>query len=338
MNIPRNLLNIFVIGAVVIAIGVASAFGYWIFRGTTISVQGNGEAISKAQPTSPLTGLPCANATRRPIAIMVSSDAEARPLAGIGQADMVFELPVTPNGITRMMAVFQCSDPKEIGSIRSARGSFIPLVQGLHALYAHWGGEHEVLAQLNNHIVDNVDALLYEGTTYYRKSAIPRPHNGFSTLARIRLKASELGYGASSSLDTYMHTNDIPKQNLSELVTEVTVPWPQGMNVSFRYNANTNAYLRWRGGTPEVDANTGTQVSVGVVIVMHSDATFLYDQYIAVRTTGQGTSTIYQNGQRIEAQWHKQTATSMLTFTDARGTPIAFTRGTLWVAIDAPLP
>ena len=269
---------------------------------------------------------------------MISSDLEARPLSGLADADMVFEMPVTPNGITRLMAVFQCTDPREIGSIRSSRGPFIPLVQGLHAIYAHWGGERDALAQLNAHIVDNINGLLYDGTTYYRKPNIPRPHNGFTTLQLVRERAVELGYSASSSLTPYPHIQTNAQHNIGSLVTEADVHWPLGMDVSFRYDASSDTYLRWRGGTLEIDAITGKQVSASVVIIMQSDAKFLYDQYISVRVTGTGAATIYQNGRSINATWKKNDASSMLTFVDSQGKQIPFTPGTIWVLIDAPLP
>src|SRR3989338_6889489 len=93
------------------------------------------------RPRASLTGLICDNYSKRPIAVMMASDPIARPLSGIGQADVVIEMPVTPNGITRMMAVFQCEESAEIGSVRSAREDFLPLVASFGALYAHWGGE-----------------------------------------------------------------------------------------------------------------------------------------------------------------------------------------------------
>ncbi len=331
-RVPKLDAIVWVAGG--IAAVVVLVFAVWLIHGTSTIINNQ-----RPVPSSPLTGQPCPNAAMRPIAIMLSSDSEARPLSGIGAADMVFEMPVTPNGITRMMAVFQCNNPKEIGSIRSARGPFIPLAQGLDAVLVHWGGERDSLAQLNSHAIDNIDALIYDGTpTFIRKTNIPRPHNGFTTLSRVRDRADLLGYAASSSLQPYLHTAASPEHNLASVVTVASVSWPQGMDVMFRYDGTTNTYARWRGGTPEVDALTNAQVRVGVVIIMHTDATFLYDQYINVRVTGQGTAEVYQNGRRISARWQKTSANDMLTFSDARGNPIALAPGPLWVEITAPLP
>ena len=62
----------------------------------------NGISIINKDDTSisSITGLACSGADVRPIAVMLASDPEARPLSGISQADMVFEMPVDPTGIT----------------------------------------------------------------------------------------------------------------------------------------------------------------------------------------------------------------------------------------------
>jgi hypothetical protein len=330
-------LNTAVLAAIVVAGIFVVVFVYWIFRGTSITVI-NGPQNEHAELIGPLTGNPCANAKRRPIAVMLASDPEARPLAGIGQADMVFEMPVTPNGITRMMAVFQCRTPKEIGSVRSARQDFIPLAQGIDAILAHWGGEHDALAQLNNHIIDNVDALLYEGTTFYRKPKIPRPHNGFTTVPLIWERADQLSYRASTSMSGYQHLSEPVKRDVAITADTISISWPQGMDVRFSYDEATRTYLRWRGGTPELDATTGEQARASVVITMTTTATFLRDQYISVKTVGSGVARIAQGGVTISALWNKRNATDMLTFTDSKGAPIPLEPGTIWVLINAPLP
>jgi hypothetical protein len=264
---------------------------------------------------------------------MLASDPEARPLSGIASADMVFEMPVTPNGITRMMGVFRCSQPSEIGSIRSARQDFIPLAQGLGAILAHWGGEHDALSLLNSHIIDNIDGLTYDGTVYWRKPSIPRPHNGFTSIARLLQKATELGYATTQQ--TLKPTE--PARGSSEGL-HVAIPWPQGMDVEFLYNSHTASYLRSRGGAPEIDRLTGNQVAASAVVVMDTESTFLRDQYIRVRVLGSGVATIYQGGNAIRALWHKAGSTDPLSFTDASGKTIGLMPGLQWFILNPELP
>src|SRR5437870_3059468 len=112
----------------IIIIGIAAVV-FFVMRGSLIDIgPGNtyGKIDKSAQKTSSIAGLKCDNAQRRPVAVMMPSDPEAKPLSGISAADLVMEMPVTPNGVTRFMAIFQCQTPKEIGSVRSAREDFIP--------------------------------------------------------------------------------------------------------------------------------------------------------------------------------------------------------------------
>ena len=175
---------------------------------------------------SPITGLDCPSADVRPIAVMLASDPEARPLSGISQADMVFEMPVDPTGITRFMAVFQCEKPKEICSVRSARNDFIPLAAGLDTIFAHWGGELGVLEKLDARIIDNVDAMKYEGTVFYRKAGVGPPHDGFTNLDLLTKKAQDLKYDFKNSFPGYPHQEKEPKKNLSNLIDQISVNYP----------------------------------------------------------------------------------------------------------------
>src|SRR3989344_6469508 len=94
--------------------------------GKSINVKGEdkpAQATATATPTP--TPVACSQ-NARPFAVMLSSDKEARPLSGISQADIVFEMPVLDIGFTRIMAVYKCAYPKEVGSIRSSRMDFVP--------------------------------------------------------------------------------------------------------------------------------------------------------------------------------------------------------------------
>jgi len=110
-----------------------------------IDVDNNKNNIKKEDSSIPLndiTGIRCKNGDKRPYAIMLAADKAARPLSGVSEADVVVEMPVITDGITRYMAVFKCEEPKEIGSIRSARHDFITLAKSFDAIYAHWGGSY----------------------------------------------------------------------------------------------------------------------------------------------------------------------------------------------------
>ena len=286
-------------------------------------------------PKSLITGLDCSNTDVRPIAVMLASDLEARPLSGISQADMVFEMPVDPTGITRFMAIFQCEKPKEIGSVRSARNDFIPLVASMKTIYAHWGGEDGALKKLDNHIIDNINALKYEGEIFYRKTGIRPPHNGFTNLDLLTKTAKNLKYDFKNSFQGYPHQEKEPKKNLSNLIGQINVNYLGRYAVGWTYDSETNLYSRSRGGSAEIDKDNGQTVKAGVVIVMKTSSKFLREQYISVDVQGEGEARIYQNGGVINGKWKKDPTQldSKLYFYDDSGKEIQFAPGKIWVEI-----
>ncbi len=299
-----------------------------IVHGHSININ-NSKALAQFKDKSAQA---CDPATR-PIAVMISSDPEARPLSGIGQADMVFEMPVTPNGITRMMAVFKCSQPAEIGSVRSSRLDYIPIAQGLGVIYAHWGGEHNALNELNSGIIDNVDGLKYEGTTFFRKHTIAAPHNGFTSYALISQFIQDKHYATTLDTGKDYQFSDTDKSQGNQDPPSV---YDGHMHVDWHYNVASNSYDRIRDGQPEMDHTTHQQVAVKNVIIMKTTQSPMSKDYIRVTTIGSGKATIYQNGQAIVGTWKKATAEGKLFFLDNNGHEIKFTPSSIWVEIITP--
>lgn len=302
---------------------------WWQGRGVVIGI--SNEQEYENSKISSLTGLECDNYDKRPIAVMMASDPITRPLSGISQADIVIEMPVTPNGITRMMAIFQCEEPKEIGSIRSAREDFLTFVKNFKAIYAHWGGERDALAKLDGGILDNVDAMKYEGAVFYRKSSVPRPHNGFTTLDLVREKAEKLGYNLDDTFQSYIRNEERAERSLNNIVSEILINYEKPYDVKWIHNDSTNTYKRTRGGEAEIDANTEKQVESGVVIVIKTTSKVLSRDYISVNTVGEGDAEFYQNGVKASGKW--KNLADDLRFYDTGGQEMKFVSGKIWIEI-----
>ncbi|OGD31057.1 hypothetical protein A2W39_02995 [Candidatus Azambacteria bacterium RIFCSPHIGHO2_01_46_10] len=297
--------------------------------------------ISQAEPQektannlSPISGLGCPNYNRRPVAVMLAGDVIVRPLSGISFADLVVEMPVITDSITRLMAVYVCSDPEEIGSIRSARHDFITLAQGFDAIYSHWGGSHFALDKLNKGVIDNIDALTNPYQAYWRKEGILPPHNGFSSMERLSRAAGKLGYRLENQFEGYLHDDSAPSQT-KDGVLEIGFPGPY--KVKYRYNAKTNSYLRFRGGTPEIDKLIGRQVEAKNVVVMRAESRQIEGQYNDVAVEGRGKAAIYKNGEEIVGYWEKDKSDpkSKLYFFNSDG-EIKFTSGQIWIEVVEP--
>ena len=294
--------------------------------GSVVSIDGQ---VADRGSRHPLTGEVCEENTRRPYAIMLASDEIVRPLSGIGSADVVVEIPVIQGGITRLMAIFACDVPEEIGSIRSSRHDFIPIAASFDAIYGHWGGSSHALAQLKRGVIDNLDALPNPANTYERKGNRPAPHNGFTSLTGLDRGSKKLGYRMEYNGPTYSRTDSVSK---SDQASVLNVKYGYKSSVSYQYDPTTNTYARMRGGRPEKDALTDAQVTADNIAVLVTKTRHFEGQYNDVDVTGSGVLHLTQNGEMIQGRWTKAEtpSDSQLFFYDQDGKEIPLTVGNLW--------
>jgi hypothetical protein len=326
---------------IIIAVLMIAGFVFWKVghRSVEITKDNNQEQKSANEDgINPITGEKCENYNRRPIAVMLATDPVTRPLSGISQADMVIEMPVITGTITRLMAVYGCETPEEIGSVRSARHDYIPLAMGLDVIYAHWGGSHFALDKLDAGIMDNIDAMKNPYNSYWQKSGIPMPHNGFTSLERLINAAEKLGYRMENKFVGYPHIQDT-RYKIQDTNGRLSIGYGGHFKVSYEYNKDENIYRRWRDNQREIDRNNGNQAVASVIIVMKTTSRMIeLPDYNEVDVEGEGEAIIFQNGEEIKGIWEK-TGTysdSKLTFLDEKGREIQFTPGKIWLEIVEP--
>ena len=331
---PKKHLYLITFALIVISIVLFYIFGS---RDIKIDNESNDQGIIQlTTEISPISGLPCKNYNRRPFAVMLAEDEVARPLSGLQAADLIVEMPVLITGMNRMMAIYVCGDPSEIGSIRSARHDFIPIAMGFDAIFAHWGGSHFALDKLNNGIMDNIDALKYSRTAFWRQINLPSPHDGFTSIEKLSAQAEKLGYRLENTFEGYLHKN--VKAQMSNVKYKLEINYPGVYRVWWEYNPKTNEYLRWRGNEPEKDFNTANQVKAKNIVVMRAQSHYLEDQYNDVDIEGEGKASFYFAGKEIEGSWKKEGhyEKTKLYFYDEAGSEIEFVPGQIWIEIIEP--
>ncbi len=302
--------------------------GYFLVRSRNIAIEQSEMERKRAEeallPKSPLTGLPCKDATRRPFAVMLSSDPEARPLSGVKEADLLVEMTVVEGSITRLMALYICGNPETIGSVRSARHDFIPLAQGWDAMYAHWGGSHFALERLRQKIINNIDALPNPFDAFYRASGIPAPHDGFTSIERLVKAAKGLKYRLESRLEPYPHVEAVGGGNAQRL----TIPYRGPHRLEYQYDPASGTYERFRGGMKE-----GEEVAPSNLLVLFAPSRVLEGQYNDVQVEGTGKAILFRNGERLEGKWSKPASSprERLKILDAAGEEMVFAKGQVWI-------
>lgn len=221
---------------------------------------------------SPLSGRECENFNRRPVAVMQPSDVQARPPAGFSQADMVFEMPAYTSSVTRLMGVYQCELPDEIGAMRSSRHDYIHLAKGIDAIFAHWGGSVFALELLKQGVIDNIDCLVYSGKycdrwDWQSDPIMRKEDSGHMTRESILEGIADLGYRQETSFEGYPFQTDAPLSERPEGGT-LRVAFANPYDVEYEYDKETNSYIRFWDGVADKDRNNGERITPKNVVVL----------------------------------------------------------------------
>ncbi|NTV55574.1 MAG: DUF3048 domain-containing protein [Candidatus Moranbacteria bacterium] len=228
---------------------------------------------------SPISGLACDNWNRRPFAFMQPVDKQARPVAGFSQADMVFEMPNPAAGIfvTRLMGVYLCNIPNEIGALRSARHDYINIAKGLDAVFVGWGGSAFAVKKLNDGVIDNIDCNGEGGKKApqccFRKerSGLMRVEDtGFAKGESILSCAKEFGYRSENKFVGYPHQAEAADAD-RPAGGHLRVGYPGMMEAEYDYDKATNSYPRTWGNEPDTDRNNGQRIAPKNIVVVTAE-------------------------------------------------------------------
>lgn len=351
MNRTKKI--VIVLGIIILGILLT----YWLTRsdkkGKQINLNENLEQSTESindGPVSPISGIACDNWNRRPIAVMQPSDVAARPASGFSEADMVIEMPVITATITRLMGVYVCNDPEDVGSMRSARHDFVSLAKGLDAIFVHWGRSHLdwFIEKLNGGIVDNIncngDAGRSAAGYCYRHPDLVGMHSGYMKFASVLKAIEDFGYRTENKFSGYPHQSEAPESERPEKGS-LRVAYPGPYLVEYEYDKANNKYLRSWGGKPDTDRDNGERIAPKNIAVVIAKSEQIEGQYNNVElgdpwmdTVDSGDAFYYFNGQEYRGTWKKDKSTidSKLFFYDENGQEIKFVPGQIWVEIVEP--
>ncbi|OGI19916.1 MAG: hypothetical protein A3J06_01975 [Candidatus Moranbacteria bacterium RIFCSPLOWO2_02_FULL_48_19] len=363
----RQKIVIFLIVIAIVGIGSYFVFGNKVAR-KPIELNNRNQSLTiSTEPlnigeVSPISGLPCENWNRRPLAVMQPGDVTARPAAGFSEADMVIEMPVVTSSVTRLMAIYVCNTPTEVGSMRSARHDFISLAKGLDAIFVPWGrseshsGSDSVgLAQgiLNRNEIDNINcnqdagksATLCSKNPCFRKEGMARGvDSGYAKPAELFICAQEFGYRLENKFSGYKHVSEAALENRPK-GGHLRVAFAGPFAAEYDYDRDTNSYLRTWGNVPDVDRNNKNRNAPKNVIVVMAQSEQIEGQYNNVQlgdpwydTQDSGDAFYYMNGEQKRGTWKKDKSdiNSKLNFFDESGNEVAFVPGQMWVEVLEP--
>lgn len=284
----------------------------------------------------------------RPIAIMVENSPDSRPQSGLIYADMVYEA-VDEGGVTRYVAVFSSNDAEIIGPVRSARIYYAEIARSFDPIYAFWGtytDAYKIIEDLGLDVLtplgdqsgnSTIMANTSSGWRDNSRSNITE-HTAFMSTIKLKEDAENLGYsleGGQSPLRFKIDAADSEKGGIPNININFSY---DTYRVDFEYNRENNNYLKFTGGAPHTDYETGSQIVVNNVIVMITNIEGPIDQYghMAIRTTGTsdiGKAFFFVDGNVIEGTWERTSVFDPFKYRDDDGNIVLFNRGSTWVAL-----
>jgi hypothetical protein len=225
---------------------------------------------------SPITGVACDNWHRRTIAVMQPSDVPARPAAGFSEADMVIEMPAFTASVTRLMGVYGCNTPAEIGSLRSSRHDYIAIAKSLDSVFVSWGGSAFAHGLLNKGVIDNINELGGGGKAapecFFRKEGFSRlEDSGYAKGEKLFECANKFNYRAETQFAGYPHQDEAAKDERPE-GGHLRVAFAKPYDVEYDYDKETNTWLRTWADKQDFDRNNNKRLAPSNVVVMFAES------------------------------------------------------------------
>jgi hypothetical protein len=278
-------------------------------------------------------------AARHPIAVMVDDHWDARPQSGFTQASIVWQAPAE-GGIPRYMMIFAEGDSKSVGPVRSARLYFVQWASEWKAVYAHAGGSPQALALLRakgqGQVVYNADEFRWAGTFWRTKDRFA-PHNLYTDGRHLRALAKSLGATAAPAKAAWQFADDAALA-ARPAGAKIDITYPHN-SIGYRYDRNSNTWLRLVGGKPQVDRANKQQVAPKNVVIMQvrfAVSSSLQHGRLEAGNIGSGPAWIATNGTITSGTWKKSSATAFTRFYDRAGKQIVFTRGQTFIQAIPP--
>ncbi len=295
-----------------------------------------------APPPSLTSGLPSGK-DYKPVNVQIENMPEARPQAGLSQADIVYECLMEGRSMTRFQCVFNDNLPSNVGPVRSCRLYFVDIAAEYKGVLAFFGGPSTTVAN----IYPKINRTLKAGNLQVAADGISGRYGTKSNLY-WRTKERHAPHNVYTDVSKHAALLEKPVEPVSHfLFNEEAVYTGEDINnIEVRYNARTvdtkyiydkaaQRYNRFIGADPMIDANTNSQVTVKNVIVQYAKTVGLGTSkgHIDIKLIGTGKADVFVNGKHIAATWKRATQDDITKYYDDAGKEIELQPGNTWIQI-----
>lgn len=284
---------------------------------------------------------------------MLSNIESGCPQYGIEKASVIYEAPIETR-ITRLMGLFEdWENIEKIGYIRSSRDYFVYSAMEHDSIYCHFGQATLYVGELlNSGKVDTISAAV-AGINHPAKYAFHRtvdrkaPHNVITSGPDILIDVDRFGYSLTyhetfKPKFTFIYDKD---KDIYKDKTEVKEIYPGGKAVNARngygkiqayFEYKDGKYYRYQYGGPQIDEETGNQLSYENVILQYCYGEVRDENdYLAFGSHGDNgyPVQVFTKGRMIEGTWSRFSDTDPAVYVDEKGENIKLTPGKTWICI-----
>jgi Protein of unknown function (DUF3048) N-terminal domain/Protein of unknown function (DUF3048) C-terminal domain len=282
------------------------------------------------QLRSPFTGLPVPSLAPV-LAVKIDNVAAARPQTGLGQADIVYVLPVE-GGLSRFLAVYSSHVPPVVGPVRSARQEDMPLLRQFgRPAFAYSGAQPQLQQVIAQASLVNLQAGVVGG--YHRRHSRSAPSNLYAHTGQLLAEA----HGESEAQDIGFRFGPAPAGGTATAGWTVSYP---AASFTFRWSAKAGRWLLWMDGHPSRTTGGG-QLAAATVVIQHTRVTAspfaeLGGPAPYAHSTGAGRAVVLRDGKAWTGRWTRPHGRDGTTFTTGAGQRMTFAPGPVWVVLARP--
>ena len=267
---------------------------------------------------------------RRPLAVMISNDKEARPQFGLNRADIVYEAPVEGEMNRYMALIEDYDDMDRIGSVRSARTYYTYFAREWDAILAHFGQSTFALPYLKN--VDNINGVDKGNPYFYRTKDRKKPHNAYTSAKLVKKAIKDFEYRENYE-ETYRGNIKFKDNNLEKgkEAKKVIIGYTYN-NPYFSYNDKDGLYYRFQYGDKHI--SDGSQIAVDNIIISYNRMEhYASTEYRDVALHEENEGYFITKGKYIPIKIIKKSQFGTTYYYDMEGNEIEFNPGKTWICI-----
>lgn len=275
----------------------------------------------------------------RPWAVSIDNQGERPfPQGGFADAQVVYELPVE-GGLTRYLALFWQAEVDLIGPVRSARDYMIDCLMPYDAVFVHFGGSPQALADIkNNSEIDSLNAMINAGTIFEDLTDDPKNwQDSYTTGEKVGDLIVSKGMNTPSEATALPDYHDEITAGTEGLDTNIiNITYNPDSKCAYIYDAEKMVYYRNRNGSSHIDRNTDKPFAVSNIIIQKVDSRIINgdtEGRLEVDLVGSGEGYFISGGKSIDITWEKTERFGETKYYDMDGNEIVLNPGNTWIQV-----